>query len=549
MGRHSADRPRGGIGTPVVITAGLLVLAVVGWLGYGFVADRLGGEDCAAARPLAVTAAPDIAPVVDAAARRVADADPCFQVRVTSRASALVAEELVISDGGEYPDVWVPESTRWLQHAQGSGAWDVPVTGTSVASSPVVLAVAEDSARRLGWPDTPLTWAGVLAAEAGTVGLPDPSNDPVGVATLLGIQAMTANEPDPGAAATELMRSVSPNTLPQSTDLFTRLPGGGSQAEPLTAFPSSEVSLIKHNARAADARLVAAYADVPALDHPYTVLPRTAPAERETAQRFLAALLDPAGETAFADAGFRSPTGAALRDRSQDKRTSAAPQDLVPLPDADAVDAMLNKWAGVNKSGRIQVLLDVSGSMAEPVPGAGTDRMGVTLRAAELGLKLFKPTTRYSMWLFSTRLDGDKDYRELLAMAPVSEHLAGDAVEKMRAVKAIKGGATGLYDSVLAAYKSARQNWEPGRVNLVIVLTDGKNEDADGISRQGLLAELAKLQDPRRPLQIVGIGIGPDIDTAELQAVAGATGGQAFTTPDPTKIGDIFYAALSKLSG
>ncbi|MFC7612790.1 substrate-binding and VWA domain-containing protein [Actinokineospora soli] len=518
----------------------------MGWLGYGFVADRLGGDDCAAARPLAVTAAPDIAPVVDAAARRVAEADPCFQVRVTSRASALVAEELVVSDGGEYPDVWVPESARWLQHAQGSGAWDVPVTGTSVATSPVVLAVAEETATELGWPAAPLTWDEVLTAESGTVGLPDPSNDPVGVSTLLGIQSMTANEADPGAAATALMRALSPNTLPQSTDLFARLPGGSGPSAPLTAFPSSEVSLVKHNARG-DAPLVAAYADVPALDYPYTVLPRTA--AREQAQRFLAALLDPAGETAFGDAGFRSPNGAALRDRSQDKRTSAAPQDLVPMPEADTVDAMLNRWAGVNKSGRIQVLLDVSGSMAEPVPGAGTDRMGVTLRAAELGMKLFKPTTRYSMWLFSTRLDGDKDYRELLPMAPVAEHLSGDAVQELRAVKAIKGGATGLYDSVLAAYKSARQNWEPGRVNLVIVLTDGKNEDADGISRQALLAELAKLQDPRRPLQIVGIGIGPDIDTAELRAVAEATGGQAFTTPDPTKIGDIFYAALSKLSG
>jgi hypothetical protein len=29
--------------------------------------------------------------------------------------------------------------------------------------------------------------------------------------------------------------------------------------------------------------------------------------------------------------------------------------------------------------------------------------------------------------------------------------------------------------------------------------------------------------------------------------ISGATGGQAFTTPDPTKISDIFYAALSKL--
>ena len=114
-------------------------------------------------------------------------------------------------------------------------------------------------------------------------------------------------------------------------------------------------------------------------------------------------------------------------------------------------------------------------------------------------------------------------------------------------MQAIPNGATGLYDSTLAAYQSARQNFEPGRINTVIVLTDGRNEDANSISREALLSELAKLQDPRRPIRIVGIGIGPDIDVGELQAIAGATGGQAFTTPDPTKIGDIFYSALSKL--
>jgi Mg-chelatase subunit ChlD len=81
----------------------------------------------------------------------------------------------------------------------------------------------------------------------------------------------------------------------------------------------------------------------------------------------------------------------------------------------------------------------------------------------------------------------------------------------------------------------------------VILMTDGRNEDKNSITRDALLAELAKLQDPKRPILIVGIGIGPDIDVGELQAIAGATGGQAFTTPDPTKIGDVFYAALAKM--
>jgi hypothetical protein len=219
----------------------------------------------------------------------------------------------------------------------------------------------------------------------------------------------------------------------------------------------------------------------------------------------------------------------------------------IQLPEADEVDKILNEWAAVNLSGRNLVLLDVSGSMNEAVPGTDKTRLGVTLQAAELGIGLFKKTSKFGVWLFSTNLDGDKDYRELLPMLPVTEQLSTGALEKLRAVQALPNGATGMYDSALAAYQSARQNWEAGRINVVIVLTDGKNEDRNGISREKLLEELGKLQDPKRPLPMIGIGIGPDIDPAELQAITRATGGDAYTTPDPTKIVDVFYAALSKL--
>ncbi|NUT90565.1 MAG: VWA domain-containing protein, partial [Saccharothrix sp.] len=92
---------------------------------------------------------------------------------------------------------------------------------------------------------------------------------------------------------------------------------------------------------------------------------------------------------------------------------------------------------------------------------------------------------------------------------------------------------------------SARENWESGRLNVVVVMTDGRNEDQAGISRETLLGELAALQDPRRPLPVVALGIGEDADVEELTAIASATGGRAFTTPDPAAITSIFHTALS----
>lgn len=51
--------------------------------------------------------------------------------------------------------------------------------------------------------------------------------------------------------------------------------------------------------------------------------------------------------------------------------------------------------------------------------------------------------------------------------------------------------------------------------------------------------------DPQRPIQVIVIGIGDDIGSAELQQIIGVTGGQLFVTADPAKIGDIFLQAIS----
>ena len=552
MGRHSASARRG-LRSPVVLLSVLLVVALVLWFSVDYLIKHLRPTGCGSTTTINVVASPDLAQIVNTAGTKVSEQDGagCYKVNVAGKESAATAESLAVSDGSERPDVWIPESTMWLQRAQDKGAWSVPVTGTSIASSPVVLAVSEAAANELGWPGKEITWGELIGPNARSlsVGFPDPAKDPVGVSTLIGLQSLIKGSSDPGGASTAAMRKLSPNTVTQPSELFSRLPGGNSKSDTLAAFPTSENALLRHNVKQEGSPLVAAYADpaVPALDYPYVVLPQTPDDKRKAAEKFLDKLIDQETSEALADAGFRTPDGKALRDRSQDKRTSVRPMTPMRLPDAAAVEQILNNWAAVNLSGRVQVLLDVSGSMNEPVPGTPLTRMGVTIQAATQGLGLFKPTTRLGMWLFSTKLDGDKDYRVLLPVKTMTEHLQSGALDTIRAVKAVPNGATGLYDSVLAAYQEGRQNWEPGRINTIVVLTDGKNEDPGGISLDTLLAELEKLQDPKRPLRLIGIGIGPGIDPAELKKISEATGGQAFTTPDPTKIGDVFYAALSKM--
>lgn len=550
MGRHSSAKNRGWRGrSPVIVLSALLVLGLLGWFTYDFLSDRLQASSCDTTTLLNVTASPDIAPVIARTARNLSTEDTCYRVQVSNRESATTAEALVVSDGTEQPDVWIPDSTVWLQRAEARGAFAAQVSGTSIASSPVVMGLTEDMATELGWPEKALTWADVLGSQELALGMPDPALEPVGVSVLYGVHELLKAEPDPAAAITTQLRRLSDNTMPAESDLFDRLPGTASELTPLDGFFVSEAAVLRQNAKPNAVPMVAVYAQpaVPALDYPYVVLPDTPAQKRSAAEKFLTVLMTQTTADALSDAGFRTPDGEMLRKRGDEERTTSAKMTPAELPSSEDVDALLNEWSGVNLSGRVQVLLDVSGSMAEPVPGTGRNRMAVTLQAAELGIGLMKQTTKLGIWLFSTNLDGDKDYKELLPVASIAEQRSSGAIGKIRQVQAIPNGATGLYDSTLAAYRAARQNFEPGRINTVVVMTDGRNEDPNSISRDQLLAELAKLQDPQRPIRIVGIGIGPDIDVGELQAIAGATGGQAFTTPDPTKIGDIFYAALSRV--
>jgi von Willebrand factor type A domain len=294
--------------------------------------------------------------------------------------------------------------------------------------------------------------------------------------------------------------------------------------------------------------VVAAYpgSAVPGLDYPYVVLPGASEPVRAGAQMFLGAILS-ADPAELAASGFRTPRGTTGPGFPTAGGIDTRQIPSVRLPDQARLDGLLTEWAGVNRSGRLIVAIDISGSMNETVPGTNKTRIELTKQTAQGGLALFKPTTEVGLWVFSTNLDGNKDYRELIPVEPMYLSRAR-ATAAVGQIQAKQRGATGLYDTVLAGYQKLRAGWNPARINALVVLTDGQNEDPNGISRATLLSRLRALADPRKPLQIVFIGLGRGVNVAELRQIATVTGGQAFTTPDPRKIGDIFVQALSAMT-
>jgi Ca-activated chloride channel family protein len=82
-------------------------------------------------------------------------------------------------------------------------------------------------------------------------------------------------------------------------------------------------------------------------------------------------------------------------------------------------------------------------------------------------------------------------------------------------------------------------------VSSVVLLTDGADDDAaSGISLQGLLDTVRGEADPDRPVQVIAVGIGPDVDPEALRQIADATGGASYSAKDPADPPSVLFDAL-----
>lgn len=106
-------------------------------------------------------------------------------------------------------------------------------------------------------------------------------------------------------------------------------------------------------------------------------------------------------------------------------------------------------------------------------------------------------------------------------------------------------GDTALYDTTLAAYRRMQEAWQPDRLNVVILLTDGKNEDPSGLSKSALLEKLKQAADPKKPVTIATIAYGQDADVDTLKQISEATGGRSFVAADPKDLSRVFLTMLA----
>ncbi|MDQ7907854.1 substrate-binding domain-containing protein [Phytohabitans sp. ZYX-F-186] len=570
---HSNFRGAGAIAVAVA----LVVVVGGSWFGY----RELAGSRCTGEMKLALAASPEIAPAVRStveswradggSAGGTCVAVDINEVNSVDMAAVIAAQHNVGLAGVgsangtlETPDVWLPDSSSWLVRLKNLAPGFNPTDGGSVARSPVVAAMPEPLAESLGWPEKKVGWTDLLKRiTTGTglrTGIVEPTRDAAGLSGLLSLGA-AASGGNGAQAQTAALRSLAIGRSALRDDLVAKFPqasDAASLASGLNVAPLSEEDVIEYNAKKPPVPLAALYVEpTPApLDYPFAVMPGVDPDKAAAAE----AVHDALDTRSFRDllgaqglrapdgtwgSGFSAPTGAPSPAGGPPSATpnagGRAAGDLDPL----ALDRSLATWTAVTAPGRMLAVMDVSGSMLERVPTAeNATRMAVTLAAAQGGLSLFDDSWALGLWTFSTELDGGKDWRELVPIGPLSSNRS-QALNALKSISPKPDGDTGLYDTMLAAYKEVQDGWAADRVNSIVMFTDGKNDDANGINEQTLLAQLKDLADPRRPIQVIILGIGDGVDEGQLKRITNVTGGGVFVTKDPTKIGDIFLKALA----
>jgi Ca-activated chloride channel family protein len=99
-------------------------------------------------------------------------------------------------------------------------------------------------------------------------------------------------------------------------------------------------------------------------------------------------------------------------------------------------------------------------------------------------------------------------------------------------------------NALVASYKFVKDQQSPEAINAVVLLTDGVNDDDNGISLNRLLTGLSTGQSDG-PVRMFTIAYGSDADQEVLRRMAQATNGASYDSSDPTSIDQVFTAVIS----
>jgi Bacterial extracellular solute-binding protein/von Willebrand factor type A domain len=532
MGRHQSRRRR--TFRPVVgLRAGVVVLLGVA-IGLGFrgLDVNLGGSGgdsgpspravtptmTPCATSLRIMTASSFAPVLSRLAPALESAENCVRLEievVDGRAAAARVAELGAA-------VWIPDDMAWAAAAGSTTLAETPAagSGTVVATSPIFMvtdAATGDRVRQAGG-----GWLGLANLVAGGSGVRLVARDPGGSGDgLLGVGAVgEAVWIDQGMNASS---ETLANTVPAARTVQDHaLPKAAGEVGLVAEY--ALIPLLSGNDSTSDAS-VRESTLLTGSDHSavlrYTWLPTAEaaanPALAAPLARVLSALTGPEGTKALASAGLRRADLAAVPNApTQLPALSARPFDVLGKHHVEHVFA---GWYAEERRSNMLVVVDVSGSMRHPVPGSDKPLIDLVRDGVTTLSQLLPDSSEVSLWKFGSLLDpaAQTDHQVLLAPAPLGAEHRQRFLDATAALTWQVTG-TGLHDTILAAYTSARDSYRKGLPNHVVLFTDGRNQDdLNSITVDQLSRAIGAALDPQRPVNLSVILFGHEAEAAVLK--------------------------------
>ncbi|MBM3673006.1 MAG: VWA domain-containing protein [Actinobacteria bacterium] len=529
----------------------------------------------------------------------------CITISV-ARVSSGAGEQLLANDwpkpavNGPRPVIWSPAASTWggvLDQHRADAGKDPYVTtpGDQFMLTPLVIAMPQPMAEALGWPDTPLGFSDILALATdpggwATKGHPEwgpfrfgktnPHFSTSGLAETVA-QYYAATGKTSGLTLEDLVRPdvetfqqgvesavvhYGDTTLTFLNNLY-RSDRRGDPFGYASAVAVEEKSVVDYNSgnpdgildpgeepRAPRVPLVAIYPKEGTLfsDNPLIVLdaPWVSDAEADAASQFSDFVTRASNQKRVLKFGFRPGNP----DVAIGKPITAAngldpnqPQTTLEVPEAEVLARVIDQWDTVRKKARVLLVIDVSGSMGDEAdPNTGDTKLDLAKRAAIAALEEFQPDDQVGLRVFSTEIADDEptDYLDLVPVGPVSEN-RDELVDRIRGLVPTQG--TPLYTVTQDSYELMVVEFDETRINAVVLLSDGRNEDDRNTDLQGLLKFLRGENEgeSNTPVRIFPIAYGGDADIGTLGRVAEATNAAAYSAVDPATIINVFNAVVS----
>jgi Ca-activated chloride channel family protein len=464
--------------------------------------------------------------------------------------------------------------------------------------TPLVIAMPQPMAEAIGYPQTPFGWADLLRlATSGEgwaafghpewgpfrLGKTNPNFSTSGLSALiaqayaavgkterLSLEDLARAEVDAFARGVESSVVHYGDTTLTFLNNLARADRSDTALLYASAVAVEEKSVIDYNSgnpdgvlqpgeqpRAPRYPLVALYPTEGTLysDNPLFVLDAdwVADDQRAVAEAFGDYVLRPENQARVLEFGFRpaNPQVPVAAPITTDNHVDPdQPRTLLQVPEPRVMSRLLEQWDTQRKGARVQLVLDVSGSMQELAgPGAVETKLDLAKRAVTSSLDQFSPNDEVGLRVFTTDADGrGGDFTDLVPIGPISQ-----TREQIRSSVSglLPRNGTPLYIVAADSFDEASAAYDQARINAVVLLTDGVNDDGEpGDDQQQLDEALERMRrasqgENARPVRLFTIGYGSDADMVVLRQLAEATNAAAYDASDPRTIETVFANVIS----